>query len=42
MITKTQGVRLVGVMGTPVTLSRNELTRDEHGNACVQHGLTSR
>jgi hypothetical protein len=42
MITKTQGVRLVRVRDTPVILRPNEHTRDEHGNACVQEGLTSR
>jgi hypothetical protein len=41
MITKTQGVCLVGVRDTPVVLSHNERTSDEHGNACVQEGLTS-
>jgi hypothetical protein len=29
-------------MDTPVVLSRNERIRDEHGNARVQEGLTSR
>jgi hypothetical protein len=33
MITKTQGVCLVRVRDTPVVLSHNEWTRDEHGNA---------
>jgi hypothetical protein len=42
MITKTREVLLVGVMDTPVVLSHNEQTRDEHGKACVQEGLTSR
>jgi hypothetical protein len=42
MITKTQGVHLVGVMDTPVVLSHNEQTRDEHGNACVKEDLTLR
>jgi hypothetical protein len=41
MITKTKGVCLVRVRDTPVVLSHNERTRDEHGNVCVQHGLTS-
>jgi hypothetical protein len=41
MITKTQEVRLVRVRDTPVILSHNEWTRDEHGNACVREGLTS-
>jgi hypothetical protein len=41
MITKTEGVRLVRVRDTPVVLSHNERTRNEHGNACVQEGLTS-
>jgi hypothetical protein len=41
MITKTQVVHLVEVRDTPVTFSRIDWTRDEHGNACVQHGLTS-
>jgi hypothetical protein len=41
MITKAQGVRLVRVRDTPVVLSRNEQTSDEHSNACVQEGLTS-
>jgi hypothetical protein len=40
MITKTQGLRLVRVMDTTVILSHNERTSDEHGNACVQEGLT--
>jgi hypothetical protein len=40
MITKTQEVRLVRVRDTPVFLSHNEWTRDEHGNACVPEGLT--
>jgi hypothetical protein len=35
-------MHLVEVGDTPVILSRNEPTRDEHGNACVQEGLTSR
>jgi hypothetical protein len=35
MITKTRGVHLVGVRGTPVILSHNEQVRDEHGNTCV-------
>jgi hypothetical protein len=38
-ITKTRGVHLVGVTGTPVILSHNEWARDEHGNSCVD--LTS-
>jgi hypothetical protein len=42
MITRTQGVPLVRVMDTPVVLSHNERTRDEHGKTCVQEGLTSR
>jgi hypothetical protein len=29
-------------MDTPVTLSHNERSRDEYGNACVQHSLTLR
>jgi hypothetical protein len=33
---------LVIVMDTPFILSRNEQTHDEHGNAGVQEGLTSR
>jgi hypothetical protein len=33
MITKTQGVCLVRVRDTPIVLSHNEWTRDEHGNA---------
>jgi hypothetical protein len=41
MITETQEVRLIGVRDTPVILSHNERTRDEHDNACVQEGLTS-
>jgi hypothetical protein len=41
MVTKTQGVCLVGVTDTPVILSHNERTSDEYGNACVQEGLTS-
>jgi hypothetical protein len=41
MITKAQGVRLVRVIDTPVVLSRNKRTSDEHGNACVQDGLIS-
>jgi hypothetical protein len=40
MITKTQGVLLVGVMDTPVILSHNERNREEHGMTCVQEGLT--
>jgi hypothetical protein len=35
MITKAQGVCLVGVGDTPVALSRKEQTREEHGKACV-------
>jgi hypothetical protein len=35
-ITKTQGVILVRVGDTPVVLSHNERTKDEHGNDCVQ------
>jgi hypothetical protein len=35
MITKTQGVHLVGVRDTPVVLSRNKWTRAEYGNACI-------
>jgi hypothetical protein len=42
MITKAQEVRLVRVRDTPVVLSRNERTSDEHGNIGVQHGLTLR
>jgi hypothetical protein len=38
--TKAQGVHLVRVMDTPVILSHNEWTKDKHGNACVQYGLT--
>jgi hypothetical protein len=38
MVTKTQRVHLV--KDTPVILSRNERTSNEHGNACVQEGLT--
>jgi hypothetical protein len=41
MITKTRGVLLVRVKDTPVSLSRKEWTSDEHGNACLQEGLTS-
>jgi hypothetical protein len=41
MITKDQGVHLVRVRDTPVVLTRNERTSDEHGNACVQDGLIS-
>jgi hypothetical protein len=40
MITKTQGVLLVKVVDTPVIISHNERTRDKHGYACVQEGLT--
>jgi hypothetical protein len=40
-ITKTSRVRLVRVIDTPVVLSHNRRTRDEHGNTCVQEGLTS-
>jgi hypothetical protein len=40
MITKTQGIRLVRVRDTPVILSHNERTKDEHGNTGVQQGLT--
>jgi hypothetical protein len=36
MITKVQEVHLIRVRDTPVALSHNERTRDEHGNACVQ------
>jgi hypothetical protein len=42
MVTKTQGVRLVRVWDTPIVLSHNERTSDEHGNIDVQEGLTSR
>jgi hypothetical protein len=42
MITKTQGVHLIRVIDTPVILSHNERTNDEHGNVYVQEGLTSR
>jgi hypothetical protein len=42
MITKAQGVCLVGVRDTPVILSHNEQIRDTHGNACVQEGLALR
>jgi hypothetical protein len=28
------------VIDTPVNLSHTEQTRDEHGNACVQEGVT--
>jgi hypothetical protein len=42
MTIKTQGVLLGGVMDTPIVLSRNGRTSDEHGNTCVQGGLTSR
>jgi hypothetical protein len=41
-ITKTQGLRLVGVCDTPIILCHNKQSSDEHGNACVQEGLTSR
>jgi hypothetical protein len=41
MVTKTQGVCLVGVTDTPVILSHNERTSDEYDNAYVQEGLTS-
>jgi hypothetical protein len=41
MITKTSRVRLVRVIDTPVVLSHNRRTRDEHGNTYVQEGLTS-
>jgi hypothetical protein len=41
MITKTSGLRLVRVIDTPIALSHNRQTRDEHGNTCVQEGLTS-
>jgi hypothetical protein len=41
MITKTQEVCLVKVRDTPVILSHNEWTRDEHGNTCIPEGLTS-
>jgi hypothetical protein len=33
MVTKTEGVHLIGVTDTPVACSRNKWTRDEHGNA---------
>jgi hypothetical protein len=36
MITKTQGVHLVGVRDTPVVLNHNERARDEHDNTYVQ------
>jgi hypothetical protein len=36
MLTKVQGVNLVGVGDTPVILSHDEWTRDEHGNTYVQ------
>jgi hypothetical protein len=39
--TKAQGVLLVRVRDTPVVLSLNERTSDEHGNTCVQEGFTS-
>jgi hypothetical protein len=32
-------VRFVRVIDTPVILSHNRRTRDEHGNTCVQEGL---
>jgi hypothetical protein len=35
MITKTQGVHLVGVRDTPVILSHNKWATDKHGNTCV-------
>jgi hypothetical protein len=41
MISKTQGVCLIKVRDTQSSLSHNERTSDEHGNACVQHSLTS-
>jgi hypothetical protein len=40
MITKTQEMHLVRVTDTPVILSCNKRTSDEHGNACVQEDLT--
>jgi hypothetical protein len=36
-----QEVHLVRVSDAPDVLSHNEWTSDEHGNACVQWGLTS-
>jgi hypothetical protein len=36
MITKVQGVHLGRVRDTPVILSNNKQTSDEHGNDCVQ------
>jgi hypothetical protein len=42
MITNTHRVLLVGIMDTAVVLSHNERTRDKHGKACFQEGLTSR
>jgi hypothetical protein len=35
MITKTQGVHLVRVRDTPVVLSHEGQSRDDHGNTCV-------
>jgi hypothetical protein len=32
---------MVRVRDTPIVLSHIEWSRDEHGNACVQEGLTS-
>jgi hypothetical protein len=40
-LVKPQGVHLVRVRDTPVVLSHNEQTSGDHGNACVQAGLTS-
>jgi hypothetical protein len=40
MITETPEVCLVRVRDTPVILSHNEGTGDEHGNACVPEGFT--
>jgi hypothetical protein len=39
MMTKTQGVLLVGVMDTIVIISHNERTSDKHTSACVQEGF---
>jgi hypothetical protein len=41
MVIKAQGVHVVRVRDTPLILSQNEWTRDEHGNACVQEDSTS-
>jgi hypothetical protein len=42
MIINAQEAHLVRVRDTPVVLSHNEWNSDEHGNAGVQEGLTSR